>query len=83
MFFHFFSLFKNGIEFVEIFKQKKIRFKLIEHPIMMILGSFIFILFHKELSNKNNQYQKITHTILLLFFLSVLAFIIRFPFNLI
>ncbi len=81
MFLHFFSLFKNEVEFVEIFKQKKIRFKLIEHPIMMILGFLFFILFYKELYK--NQHQKITYKVLFLFFLSVLAFIIRFPFNLI
>jgi|GEM_PF-3925954 hypothetical protein len=77
MFIHFFSL--NKIDIVEILKQKKIRFKLIEHPIMMTIGFFTFILFCKEL-HKN---KKITHTVLFLFLLSLLSFIFRFPFNLI
>ncbi|WP_185867346.1 hypothetical protein [Blattabacterium cuenoti] len=80
MLFNFIFLSKNGVDIVEIFKQKKIRFKLIEHPIMMIIGFFIFILLYKKLY-KNQPYQKITRTVLFLFFLSVLTFMIRFPFN--
>ncbi|WP_185861473.1 hypothetical protein [Blattabacterium cuenoti] len=75
----FFHLYKNKIGIFEIFKQKKIRFKLIEHPITMIVGFLIFILFYQKLY----QNHQITHTVLFLFFLSVLFFLIRFPFNLI
>ncbi|WP_185859517.1 hypothetical protein [Blattabacterium cuenoti] len=73
---YFFSLSKN--EIIQILKQEKTRFKFIEHPIMMMIGFFIFIFFYKKLYQKG----QITNTILFLFFLSVLTIMIRFPFNL-
>lgn len=74
--FYFFS-FKNEINIIKILKQEKIRLKLIEHPIMMMIGFFIFVLFY----NKFFQKKQITNTVLFLFFLSVLTIMIRFPFK--
>ncbi|ACY40418.1 hypothetical protein BLBBGE_410 [Blattabacterium sp. (Blattella germanica) str. Bge] len=50
--FYFFS-FKNEINIIKILKQEKIRLKLIEHPIMMMIGFFIFVLFTINFFKKN------------------------------
>ncbi|WP_185872417.1 hypothetical protein [Blattabacterium cuenoti] len=76
---NYYFFYKNEIGIIKILKQKKMRLKFIEHPIMMIIGCSIFIFFYKEFYKK----EKITNTVLFLFFLSILTIISRLPFNII
>ncbi|WP_185850008.1 hypothetical protein [Blattabacterium cuenoti] len=71
-------LLKNNISVIEILKQKNKRYQLIEHPIMMIIGFFLFILSYIEFNKKG----KITNKAAFLFILSLFAIFIRFPFHL-
>ncbi|WP_238784418.1 hypothetical protein [Blattabacterium cuenoti] len=75
MIFNCFYLYENRIDFIQILKQREIRSKIIEHPIIMILGSSMFIFFYKKLDKE----KKITNTVFFYFLLSVLTIITRFP----
>ncbi|WP_185860097.1 hypothetical protein [Blattabacterium cuenoti] len=68
----------NNISVIEILEQKNKRYQLIEHPIMMIISFFLFILSYIEFNKKG----KITNKAAFLFFLSLLTIFIRLPFHL-
>lgn len=72
------SFFLKNISVLEILEQKNKRYKLLEHPIMMMIGFFLFILFYIEFNKKG----KITNKAIFLFFLSLFIIFIRFPFHL-
>ncbi|WP_238785240.1 hypothetical protein [Blattabacterium cuenoti] len=72
------SFFLKNISVLEILKQKNQRYQLIEHPIMMMIGFFLFILSYIEFKKKG----KITKKSAWLFFLSLFIIFIRFPFHL-
>ncbi|WP_148213671.1 hypothetical protein [Blattabacterium sp. (Periplaneta americana)] len=72
------SFFLKNISVLEILEQKNKRYKLLEHPIMMMIGFFLFILSYIEFNKKG----KITNKAIFLFFLSLFIIFIRFPFHL-
>lgn len=72
------SFFLKNISVLEILEQKNKRYQFLEHPIMMMIGFFLFILSYIEFKKKG----KITNKTVFLFILSLFIIFIRFPFHL-
>lgn len=74
---HFFSILQsNGILFRDIMKNSQLRYKVIEHPLMMVIAAILATLAHIKLKREGFSTKVIT-----LFVLALLALLSRLPFD--